>query len=566
MKLRTGKITAFLAAVFMCLSSCANPVQSPPQPSQSIPVGPVESGISLLQQEPASNSALPADTVRVGIAEISGIYDPWFASTVYDIYPQNLLFDYLIGFDENGMPIPEMADFTISKDKLAYTFTLKDNLFYSDNTPVESKDFAFALTVYADPAYDGYYDFSTLGIVGYDDYQRGDADAIAGIETPDEKTLVIRLERPSLSAVYSMALPATSRGYYGEHYKKGDLSDLKEKVKKPLGSGQYVFEELVPNQSFMLKANKLHYRGAPKIGKCVFSVTPAGMELERLILKETDIECSYAEPEFIRLADTVSYVKKHIFPYSGFGYVGLNNEKPVFADALTRRALACAIDRKGITALVYGDNADVIHAPVSKISWAYDVAGLDEYPFDLNRAAALFSQAGWHKNSAGILERDGVVFDITFTVTPDNPVSDALALVMQDSFSRLGIRFKTQTVDFNTMYDQIFDGSIDLWFGSLGFIADPSVQPLYHTDGYQNFGYYSNPKTDALIEKIDAADDLVEVKALYASLWKHLNEELPAIFLYQRDEMWVSNTRVEGLTIDSYNDFFHSLYRTEIKQ
>ena len=566
MKQRTGKLTVFLAVVLLSLFSCANPAENTPKTSQSSLVGPVESSASRTQQEPAPSSALPADVVRVGIAEISGIYDPWFASTVYDIYPQNLLFDYLIGFDENGMPVSEMAELSISDDGLAYTFALKEGLVYSDNTPVESQDFAFALTVYADPAYDGYYDFSALGIVGYDDYQNGGADAIAGIETPDEKTLIIRLKRPSLSAVYSMALPATSRSYYGEYYKKGDLCDLKEKVKKPLGSGQYVFENIIPNQSLTLKANKLHYRGAPKIENCVFSVTPAGMELERLILKETDIECSYAEPEYIRLADTVSYVKKHIFPYSGFGYIGLNNGKPVFADALTRRALACAIDRKGVTSLVYGENADVINAPVSRISWAYDVANLDEYSFDLNRASALLSQAGWQKNSSGILERDGVAFDITFTATPDNPVSDALALVMQDSFSKLGIRFKTQTVDFNTMYDQIFDGSIDLWFGSLGFIADPSVQPLYHTEGYQNFGYYSNPKTDELIEKIDAANDIAEVKALYASLWKHLNEELPAIFLYQRDEMWVSNTRIEGLIIDSYNDFFRKLYLAEIKR
>jgi peptide/nickel transport system substrate-binding protein len=559
-------LSAILAAILLYLSACANPAASPSQPSQSSLAGPAESSISLTSLQSASGSELPVDVLRVGIAEISGIYDPWFASTVYDIYPQNLLFDYLIGFDENGMPVPEMASFAISKDGLVYTFALKDGLMYSDNTPVKAQDFAFALTIYADPAYDGYYDFSTLGIIGYDDYQKGDADAISGIETPDEKTLVIRLERPSLSAIYSMALPATSRNYYGDNYKKGELGDLKEKVKMPLGSGQYVIEQIVPNQSLSLTANKLHYRGAPKIEKCVFSVTPAGMELERLILKETDIECSYAEPEYIRLADTVSYVKKHIFPYSGFGYIGLNNEKPVFADALTRRALTCAIDRKGVTSLVYGENADVIHAPVSKISWAYDVAELDEYSFDLNRAAELFLQAGWRKNGSGLLERDGVAFDITFTMTPDNPVSDALALVMQDSFSKLGIEFKTQTVDFNTMYDRIFDGSIDMWFGSLGFIADPSVQPLYHTEGYQNFGYYSNPTTDALIEKIDGTDNPDEAKVLYASLWKHLNEELPAIFLYQRDEMWVSNTRVEGLTIDSYNDFFRNLYRAEIKQ
>jgi ABC-type transport system substrate-binding protein len=66
--------------------------------------------------------------------------------------------------------------------------------------------------VNADPSYDGFYDFSTLGIVGYEDYRSGDAPDIAGVTTPDDRTLVIALERPSLSAIYSLALPAMSRG------------------------------------------------------------------------------------------------------------------------------------------------------------------------------------------------------------------------------------------------------------------------------------------------------------------------------------------------------------------
>jgi len=507
-----------------------------------------------------------AGILRIGTAELSGTYDPWFSSTAYDVYVQDLLFDYLIGFDGEGKPVPELADFSVSDDLLRYTFKLREGLRYSDGSPVVSGDFAFALMVYADPSYDGFYDFSTLGIVGYEDYRSGDAPDIAGVTTPDDRTLVIALERPSLSAIYSLALPAMSRAYYGEDYIKGDLGGVKAKTAVPFGSGQYIYDSEIPGQSLSLKANPLHYRGCPKIGACVFTVTPPGMELERVLLGETDIECSYAEPDYIEQADKAEDVlDTYVFPYNGFGYIGLNTALPMFSDAYTRQALACATDRAGVTKRIYGENAIVIHAPVSRLSWAYADEGLDPYAYDLGRAADLLQRAGWTKNERGILERDGAVFSLTFTIDAGNPVSEALALSMSDSFSRLGIDFRSETIDFNAMYDRIYDGSIQMWFSSLGFVPDPSVTPLYHTDGVQNFGRYSNPELDALMDQIDACGDETQQKELYARLWKELNRELPAIFLYQRDEMWVASRRVQGLSIDSYNSFFRSLYQAELK-
>lgn len=558
MKIRRFPAIALILvlSLVICLAGCGQGAGTAETPT---------AGIATADGQSAEQG--DADILRVGTAELSGIYDPWFSSTAYDVYVQDLIFDYLIGFDSGGKPIPELADYAISGDGLTYTFKLKEGLRYSDGSPVVSEDFAFVLMVYADPSYDGFYDFSALGIEGYEDFRSGDAQSISGVTTPDDRTLVIALENPSLSALYSMALPAMSRAYYGADYKKGDLSGVKAKTAVPFGSGQYTYDASIPGQSLTLAANPLHYRGCPKIATCVFTVTPPGMELERVLLGETDIECSYAEPDYIEQADQAEGVlRKFIFPYSGFGYVGLNDALPMFSDASTRQALACAIDRTGATKLVYGENARVLNAPVSCLSWAYSDEGLDPYTYDLARAASLLQQAGWEKNARGILERDGEEFSVTFSVDAGNPVSEALSLSMSDNFSQLGIDFKNETIDFDAMYDKIYNGTIQMWFSSLGFVPDPSVAPLYHTGGVQNFGGYSNPELDALMEEIDVCGEEARQKELYTELWKELNRELPAIFLYQRDEMWVANRLVQGLSIDSYNSFFRSLYKAEIKQ
>ncbi len=504
-------------------------------------------------------------SVRIGIAELSGCYDPFWYSTAYELYVQELLFDYLIGFDATGAPVPELADWTVSPDGLTYTFTLREGLCYSDGSPVTASDFIFALEVYADPSYDGYSDYSLVGIEGYADYRDGDAETIAGLTAPDERTLVINLERPSLSAIYSMNLPAVSRAYYGANYTKGDLDGVREKTARPMGSGQYIYDGAVEGQSLNLKANPLHYRGTPSISSVVFTVTPMGMELERLILGETDLDCSYPEPDYLDQAARHDFLKGYLYPSTSFSYIGLNDSLPMFSDALTRQALACGIDRAGLTEMTYGDNAKMLSAPVSAESWANSTEGLDPYAYDLGRAGELLRQAGWVKDGEGRLSRDGEPFIIRFTIDAGNTVSETLAVAMTDSLGQLGIEVTTETLEFNAMYDKIYHGSIQMWFGSVGFLPDPGVTSLYHTDGYQNFGWYSDDETDALLEAADAANDSAQQEVAYTALWRRLNEEVPAIWCYQRDEFWVANKALSGLKSDGYNDFFRSFYQVSIE-
>ncbi len=152
----------------------------------------------------------------------------------------------------------------------------------------------------------------------------------------------------------------------------------------------------------------------------------------------------------------------------------------------------------------------------------------------------------------GMLERDGSAFEFTFTVTPDNPVCDALSLVMQDSLSKLGIRMTVQTVDFNTMYDKIFDGTIDMWFGALGLFEPVSTAVPFRSPRILAL---RNSANDTLIEEIDGAKDIAQPS--FATLpYEAYNEEMPRFFFISANDFFWCPTRITGRTIDSYNDFF----------
>ncbi|MEG0304952.1 MAG: ABC transporter substrate-binding protein [Oscillospiraceae bacterium] len=77
-------------------------------------------------------------------------------------------FEGLYSLDTKGVPVPAQAkDVKISEDGLTYTFTLRDDLKWSDGTPLTAKDFAYSWTRAIDPNTASDYAYMFECIEGY---------------------------------------------------------------------------------------------------------------------------------------------------------------------------------------------------------------------------------------------------------------------------------------------------------------------------------------------------------------------------------------------------------------
>ena len=102
----------------------------------------------------------------------------------------------------------------VSPDGLTWTFRLRQGLRFAppfEDTTITSLDFVRALERTAKISsptvgYGFYYEV----IRGFDDYGSGEADSIVGLETPDDRTLVVRLDQVTGDLAYRFSLPATS--------------------------------------------------------------------------------------------------------------------------------------------------------------------------------------------------------------------------------------------------------------------------------------------------------------------------------------------------------------------
>lgn len=141
------------------------------------------------------------DTLRVNFGANSVETDPARGQTALDAQVLTALYEGLVVYDPLSLkPEPGAAKtWSFSDDGLSLTFTLRDGLQFEDGTPITSHDFRESWMRLLNPAFQAPFASLLDPIVGAQEWREGKTktgDAI-GIETPDDKTLVLRLKEPA---------------------------------------------------------------------------------------------------------------------------------------------------------------------------------------------------------------------------------------------------------------------------------------------------------------------------------------------------------------------------------
>jgi peptide/nickel transport system substrate-binding protein len=292
----------------------------------------------------------------------------------------------------------------ISKDRLTWTFRLKQGLHYAPplaHTEIRAQDIVRALERDLTPlprrvasvigSHLGSYRFYYLGVIaGALEYAEGKADTISGLETPDDHTLVVHLLRPAGDLGYRLSLPAAapippsprdpgarlgaaqghSAGYgrflvaSGPYMIAGsqrlDFS-LPASRQKPVSG--YVWQAasgfvhgkslaLVRNPSWDPRRDSLRKAYLDRI-ELTFGGTPAGdaAAVDKGVL-DLVFDASAPIDQVQRyLADPS--LKKRVFVYPGdwLYVIPMNLALPPFDDVRVRRAVNWAIDKAGLVRL-----------------------------------------------------------------------------------------------------------------------------------------------------------------------------------------------------------------------
>ncbi|OPJ60788.1 ABC transporter substrate-binding protein [Clostridium oryzae] len=522
-------------------------------------------------KEPSKNPASAKnrkDTIVIGSNLIGGNFICYYAQTLADTYVSYAASDGLVDWDDAGNPIPGIAKkWDISKDGLTYTFHLRDDVKFSDGTPLTADDVKFTLQFLCDSTYSGGTDPSAMGIKGWKEYNKGTAKDVEGLKVIDKHTISVTLEKRNSSILYLIGTSIISKEYFGKDYKQGNTKGIEARVRKPIGCGPYRVVKYIPGQEVDLTANKYYWKGEPKTKNIIFKVTTTSNNMQNLESGETDIDTFDATPENISQLKALGFVDYTIYPSSSISYIGVNCKNPMFSDKRVRQAIEYGLNREQMVKTLFKGNAFVYNEPQSKAHPSY-VNDVNQYKYNPSKANKLLDEAGWKKGSDGIREKEGVKFKIHILCSSTSTTSQSNIPIVKACLRKLGIELEPQIMDLNTLLGKMRQRKFEAYFMGTAIGSDVLSSDLsanFQSDAPNNYNGYSNAEVDKLINEAYSENDIKKRTVIEQKIYRKINEDLPFLFTYQAETLWACNSRISGIKFLPYKYYPYFLYQAEIK-
>ncbi|WP_415330207.1 ABC transporter substrate-binding protein [Clostridium perfringens] len=567
-------LTAGLAASMLfvaCGGGANNATEGNSNGSES---GGTTKDLSKPERIEASNpSAIPdaaknrTDTLIVGTTDPKGEFVPIYSSTLYDSWVNNLIFDGLISNNEKGEPVPNVAEsYEVSEDGKTYTFKLNKGIKFTNGQELTAKDVAFTFTSICDPGYDGPRMDAVNNLVGYEEYNKGDAKSVEGIKVIDDYTISFTNKNVDAAGIWNFSYGIMPESVYG--FEKGNFQAVKDKLLEPVGSGAYKFVHFKPGQEVKFEKNPDYWKGEPKIPYVVMKVTNAQTLLQELMAGTVDIDRVGAKPENIDPLKQAGFLNLDLYMQNGYGYMGLNYGSDKVKDPKVRQALLYGLNREGFMQSYYQGYGQVYNSHILPTSWAYN-PDVPKYEYNPEKANQLLDEAGWKDtNGNGVRDKDGVELELQWLTYTGSKYVDALIPIVQQSWEQIGVKVTPELMEFGTMMDKVDSREYDIFNGAWNLSIDPDPSGIFAISqdvpgGFNNIGW-RNEEADKLLKEGKGTTNQEERKKAYAEWQLKFSEDVPYILLGNAQEMFASNSRVKGYNPSTYIDWTHDIYKLEL--
>ncbi len=552
---RYGAVT-MLAAGALVLSSCSAGGEAPAASSETELT---EAGFALQRPEPQ-----PGGTLTVlGSVDLSHL-DPAMGNdgNVNNVY--NLLYRQLTQYqyDPATEELTLVGDLatdtgTPNEDATQWTFTLRDDIFFEDGTPITAADIAFGIERSLDPTLAIGND-EHLIIQGASEYAGiyEDPAGLPSIETPDDKTITFTLEQP-LAAFADVAATQIFTPFPEGQVSATQLDEM------PISSGPYRVESyergshlsLVRNEHWSAETDEI--RPAHLDGyEFLFGLDPSTID-QRLISAQGDDVNAMASStngllpaNLAQLSADPGMTARTIqsLPTCTM-YLALNTTRPGLDDLQVRQAISYAVDRASVVTATGGpamaSTASDMLTPQVPGRYEFDLYPSEGDAGDVETARQMLEDAGY---------ADG---ELNFTMDVRNlPKWQAQAQSVQQSLQEVGIGVELNVIDAATFYEVVAtpaqqnDLTVTGWC-SAWLSGNPLLTALFDGDaiaetGNTNISQLDDPEINARFDEVAVIPDIDEQNEAYAALNEQILELAPVVPLVRETPLQMVGSNVGG--------------------
>lgn len=339
----------------------------------------------------------------------------------------------LVTFDANNEIVGELAEsWEWNEDYTQITFKLRNDLKFSDGSPLTTKDVIYTFQRGIDLGYSDWFTY------------------IESMEAVDDATLVLNLTQSY--AIYLNVLALTFFAVMPEGY--AETTDVARGT--PVCSGEYYVEAWNAGESITLKANPNYYAGEAAIKDVKFVFI--GDENSALVALETgEIDfmqgggsLSATAVDHINTLDNCTTVANLKETYS---FLTLNYSMPELADINVRQAINYAINRDDICTVV-GSAIPAGAMPATENIAGFQ-PGFDAPAQDLAKAKELMAASAY---------ADGFEVEIV----SGNAAWTKTATVIQSNLAEIGITVNIRETDVPTVINDLCSGNYQMGICSWG--------------------------------------------------------------------------------------------------
>jgi peptide/nickel transport system substrate-binding protein len=227
-------------------------------------------------------------------------------------------------------------------------------------------------------------------------------------------------------------------------------------------------------------------------------------------------------------------------PSLQYTYFGINMRNPKFSDKRVRKALAHLTDVDKIIKVVgYGlGQRTVGFVHPSKTIFYNDT--IKFYDYNVEKAKQLLADAGWKdSNGNGTIDKviDGKLteFNITFTYNSGNDSRRDAALIFKEAAREAGINVDVVPQEWSIYIQNQKNHNFEMFYGA--WISSPGEsdpKQIFHTEsinGGDNYTYFGNAESDAVIEALRSEMNLEKRAVLYKKLQAIIHDEVSYIHI-----------------------------------
>jgi len=436
-----------------------------------------------------TGSASAEDVLRIPYVADIGTFDPDNGFEVGGVSAINNVYEGLVEYAPGTTKVVGLLakSWDISADGLTYTFHLVDGVKFHDGTPLDA---AAVVTSFERRKHNKF-------LLSYF------LDNVTAMETPDSRTVVLKLGHPQPSLLDSFSSPYGPKVVSPKAIAEHDTGDGATGwlTQHADGTGPFKLKEFKPGEEYVLERNDDYWGAKPFFGEIELPVIPdIGVQILQLQAGQIDaVPINYPFAQLKGLpAGLEATASPSVNQYDLFFKPGT-----ILDDPEVRRAVLTAVNPA-----LWNDDAFYGYAQLSKS--IYPNVTLDPvkpitYPTDMEAAKAAIAKHGTVQFTIGTID--------------ETPSYRRIADLMIAQLAQIGVKATAyalpQGVGFALKGDPKAPDMLLTIAGPDAVHPENQAKVFYTADAPVNFYGRAIPEADALINEAGLVADIRKRNALY---------------------------------------------------